>query len=355
MKKAFLPLLALFFEIPSHAASPSLGMKGIEYFSKNWRHAQIYIVRVDPQKNKISIGISENFERPETTSEIAKRNHADLAINGGFFNFGGPGFVKTYAYSSSAISPKTSPRYAFPDSLLKVKSKIISDSLNMVSVLAWNEINPREEIGYLKLRWTFNIDEKSIMPLVLVHRGSLEEKKRACPRIFGKDRTIVRILDASENQVKISDGLDEYFVDPEFGQELEKLQVGMKFKIRFDFLDSENSLRWNDKDYVLAANPILVKDGRIPHVLDTSLSTVARRRRSGICISYEHKWNFVLAHTPLSMNEFAEFMKIFQCEQAINLDGGPSSTLFFAGQVIAPSAERQRVVSDAILVKSLAE
>lgn len=129
----------------------------------------------------------------------------------------------------------------------------------------------------------------------------------------------------------------------------------------------ENSLRWKKFDSVVGGTPVLVKQGiPVTHfaaeaVLDSFLNR--RNARTAVGLKENGDWVLVVVDSPLrlvggvTIPELANIMWKLGCVEALNLDGGDSSTLVYDNVVKNRSngAEREegfrvQPVSDSILI-----
>ncbi len=129
--------------------------------------------------------------------------------------------------------------------------------------------------------------------------------------------------------------------------------------------------QWDALDYIVGGTPLLIqKSQKITDfsIEETKEDFLSRRHaRTAIGILSNGNWVFVVIDGKqpelslgMTIEELADFMQSLGCVDALNLDGGGSSTMFFNGQVINnPTGDgdekdggvrRQRAVSDAILI-----
>jgi len=115
-------------------------------------------------------------------------------------------------------------------------------------------------------------------------------------------------------------------------------------------------------DYIVGGVGVLVRDGIV--VADHADQKVRqgfitdRHPRTAVGIRKDGTWVLVVVDgrqpqlsKGMTLAEIAAYMKSLDCQNAINLDGGGSSTLWYEGHVVnSPSDGRERPVSDAILV-----
>ena len=134
---------------------------------------------------------------------------------------------------------------------------------------------------------------------------------------------------------------------------------------------------WQNFSYVVGGVGLLLKNGQaiVNHANEKALASFwhERHARTAICIKDAHHWMFVVsAHTKipyreytdqisegLTLKELTHFLQEQGCKEAINLDGGGSSTLVYENKVRnTPAGDmddifhlfHERPVHDAILL-----
>lgn len=135
---------------------------------------------------------------------------------------------------------------------------------------------------------------------------------------------------------------------------------------RFDSASTNLDI-WNEMDYVVGGIPLLIKDGQIvdPEVERTLSSFIERKyARSAIGLTQERKillvvveggdsfvWNLGM-NSGMSIYELSHFLISQGCIEAINLDGGRSSTMVIKNQMVnkQPFIYTERMVSDILAV-----
>jgi hypothetical protein len=129
-------------------------------------------------------------------------------------------------------------------------------------------------------------------------------------------------------------------------------------------LSPSSDRAWREEiDFVLGGTPLLIKDGVLlddysEEQIQTSF-VEKKHPRTAVGFLPDGTWVLVVVDgrrpsvsVGMNLEELAQFMQSLGCEQAVNLDGGGSSTLYLYGQVVnLPSdVTGEREVSDAILV-----
>lgn len=136
-------------------------------------------------------------------------------------------------------------------------------------------------------------------------------------------------------------------------------------------LKTDSSRRWEERlPYrdIMTAGPLLIKDHELQYLRDDRTFVTMRHNRTALGILDDGTLLLVVADgrfkqaAGLTLFELQEFMDMLGCRDAINLDGGGSTTLFMntdeaEGVVNYPSDngrfdhEGERPVSNAIVVK----
>jgi exopolysaccharide biosynthesis protein len=115
--------------------------------------------------------------------------------------------------------------------------------------------------------------------------------------------------------------------------------------------------QWQNVDFDVGGTPLLIQeykvidDYRAEKVLDSFLSR--KHARTAICVKDKDHWTFVVVDEAdglgFTIPELAHFMaQRLKCRQAINLDGGSSTSLVIDGQLINDPYYGERMVSNAI-------
>lgn len=125
--------------------------------------------------------------------------------------------------------------------------------------------------------------------------------------------------------------------------------------------DWEDDLKWKN---IFLNGPMLINNGK-PSPLNDSAFTNNRHPRSCLCITKNNNVLFLVADgrnanaAGLNLNELTKVLQWLNCKQAINFDGGGSSTLWVEqfGVVNHPSDNKQwdnmgeRKVANVLIVK----
>lgn len=129
-----------------------------------------------------------------------------------------------------------------------------------------------------------------------------------------------------------------------------------------------NSTNWRQLDYIVGGTPLLVRNGKLIDDYSsekTSESFLTKKHaRTAVGIKSNGDWVFVVVDGlcfsltgGMTMTELGTLMLNLGCINAVNLDGGGSSTMVINGLVVnqpcgsvRESGKRVEAVSDAILI-----
>lgn len=125
---------------------------------------------------------------------------------------------------------------------------------------------------------------------------------------------------------------------------------------------------WEQMEHIVGGTPVLVKDGNVikDYTSEQTLESflINKHPRTAVGIRNNGEWVFVVVDGRfygflggMTMNELAELMLKLDCSQALNLDGGGSSTMVLQGTVVGEPCGKildgdkwVEAVSDAILI-----
>lgn len=140
------------------------------------------------------------------------------------------------------------------------------------------------------------------------------------------------------------------------------IQIGDAMIFDEDYINVEHGDDFNEAIHVIGAGPTLVKDGEIYVTADAEQFPpdirVGRAPRSAVGITQYGDYIFAVVdgrqeHSKgCTLTEWARILKEnFGAVEAINLDGGGSSELFFKGCLVnKPSDGKERPVGDALTI-----
>ncbi len=276
-KICYLLFICLIFSKALFSLTPPTGINYESYLLQD--KTVVHVLIIDPVLFDLVL-VKANLNSLETVEEMAKRNHAIAAINGGFFKQNGK-------FSGDPVG------------ILKIKDRFYGQP-----------IHPRGAIG-----WSNN-DEEVLFDQLLTD----------------VNETCITILPQS-GTTRASD--------------------------------------WNFKQYILGGSPILVLENRFltdfssEKTIKSFLYKKHARSAVGVLsngnfvfVAVDGTRNLIFSNSGITIPDLALFMWQIGCKDALNLDGGGSSTLIFQEQILNnPCGEFYnghgnylREVSDAILV-----
>ena len=110
-------------------------------------------------------------------------------------------------------------------------------------------------------------------------------------------------------------------------------------KVKFIQVPKWRHMNWDNYQAVISCGPLLLSNGKV--VLDAKSegfkdpNLFIPRNRSAVGITYDERVLFVSVSEAVLFEELAVMMKELGCRDAMNLDGGSSSGLYYKGQMIA--------------------
>ena len=128
-----------------------------------------------------------------------------------------------------------------------------------------------------------------------------------------------------------------------------------------DYINVEHGADFNEAVHIIGAGPTLVKGGEVYVTADAERFPndirVGRAPRSAVGITRYGDYIFAVvdgrqAHSKgCTLAEWARILKSFGAVEAINLDGGGSTELFFKGSLVnKPSDGKERPIADALTI-----
>jgi exopolysaccharide biosynthesis protein len=353
-----------------------------EYLMRDDPAQKLYIVRIDPKKAHIMMALAQGqCVGSKTTSVIAQSSGAPVAMNGSYFDFmAASRTAQLYIKALDALgysNYKTIPVYA-----LKIGEKWFSLSHIFTGIVGWNKDGNRTLFDVGKTSITLKIGDKEYpvsafnKPHVHDHGPTLYSSAYSdtTPKSIRRnievvivDGTVQSVLTKSHGNTPIPENgfvyaypKSLYTLDFTVAQG-ERAEIEIKYESRDDVYGEQE---WQTMDYVLAGTPLLIKDGAIIETLTerTSPFYIKPNARTAIGVLSDGTWIFLVvegrqrAATGFTIMELAEYMQQLGCVQALNLDGGGSSSMVINGAMVnAPAGHewsivrKERPVSHALL------
>lgn len=296
-------------------------------------------LEIDPQKDEIEIlPIASNKNAIEGTLRVvktAKENQAIAAINGGFFN----------------------RNNELPLGAIRSQGKWLSGPILNRGAIAWDAEN-NFKIDRLRLEETLITTTGDRLPITLLNSAYLQPGIARYTPEWGEfytplsDRETIIIVDGERIIRKLAGGkaLVTKFPIPKNGYILtlrkednlaRKLKEGTKIYLATSTVPNE----FGNYSEIIGAGPMLIQNSQI--VLDSKAEKFSNffgkqaAIRSAIGITKQGKIILVAVGKPdlkkgATLNELAKILQQLGAIEALNLDGGSSTSLYLGGQLINP-------------------
>ena len=255
-------------------------------------------------------------------SNIAERENAIVAINGGYFKpqTGTP--LGTLMINKKVY---TGPIYD------RVAIGFFDDGYNMARLKLDAKVNTSR--GELKID---NINQPRMLSThVIVYTGDWGKLTPVTPK-YGIQAVIKngKLISTSYQPCEIPEN-GYVIVGPE--SQLRPILPSRKFN-----LDVKMSPDWNGVNHILSGGPYLVKQGEIYVDMTAEKLASVGGRNPRTAIGYTKDNHLILltadgregASVGLTLNELANLMKQLGCINAMNLDGGGSTVMYVNGKVV---------------------
>lgn len=318
----------------------------------------IHAVIADAKLSKLKLAqAKDEIVGAETTSSLATRHNALVAINGGYFR-------------------TTGPARGEPVGALTIHGKVLSEPVKNRAALAVRNDGQRirTAITHSSVTATVTTDGKATHPihginrptekgeLILFtpefHRTTLTEAE-VTEAVIEKNR-VTRMFDNAGDHAIPRNGM----VISAHGKAREwaraHLRVGTQVGINIK-TKTEPPLPFSP-DFILGGGPQLVATGRkIFSAESTRYSdSLYKQRHPRTAIGWRPDGKMVLvvvdgrqkSSVGMTMDELADLMLELGCVQAMNLDGGGSTTMVIKNRIVnSPSDPTgERPVSDALMI-----
>jgi exopolysaccharide biosynthesis protein len=318
----------------------------------------IHVLVLDPAKIRLGLGIAlDEIVGSEPTSSIAVRHGAVAAVNGGYFRT--TGLLKgepagMLAVGGRLLSEPAKGRASMAVSNAGNKAKI---AFAHVAIKAELQV----EDGASCTVDGFNRDRAPNELIILTpefHRTTLTDPSGMEAIIKGG--RVVEIRDRSGSAPIPEDG----FVISARGAGRDWMRLSLRPGARAEIkteINARPALPFKP-DFILGGGPRLLAGGKpVPSEAEAYPADfyAARHPRTAVGVRVDGTPVLVVVDgrqpkigVGLSINELSALMAELGCVEAINLDGGGSSTMVVGGRVVnSPSdAAGERPVSDALLV-----
>lgn len=320
----------------------------------------IQVLTVDPKLARLQLAQAmDEIAGAETTSSMAQRHGALAAINGGYFRT--TGIVR-----------------GEPIGALTIGGKVLSEPVNNRAALAVFDDGKqiRAAVTHLTVTAELRADGKAIRAVNGFNRPREKDELVVFTPEF--HRTTLTAADGVEflvekNRVtKLADGAGSSQI-PANGIVLSAAGTSREWALKHLRQGSRVELKTDAKaelvlsfqpDFILGAGPQLLAAGQKVFVAEASRysDSLYRQRHPRTAIGWTTEGKLILVTVDgrqkfsvgMTMAELADLMLELGCVEAMNLDGGGSSTMVVNRKIVNhPSdATGERPVSDALLVFS---
>lgn len=345
-------LLPLFVIGESHAEKLFQGLEHEIVYLKEFK--AFHILKIDPQFFTIVSKKAEN-ETLETVATIANRYHAIAAVNGGFFKMEGE-----FAH--------------LPMGILKIDNEWIATPHKPRGAIGWSTDDSQVLFDQVLTRVTGLINQEPFLidginriradnQLILYNRFfyPIYQKQEGIEFLI-KDNSMDELID----NLKLINGDLVLSIGPIKTPLFSNFPVRSNFDWDVQVIPQSipaytHSDQWKKMTYIVGGTPILVREGEFltdfssEQTLPSFLHTPYARTAVGI-LPNGH-FVFVIAEA-ITIPDLALFMHHIGCVEALNLDGGGSSTMVLNQEILSFTHTEDesgigfsiRKVSDAILV-----
>lgn len=309
-----------------------------KYVTKNKQI--IHTIEINPDKFDIISTHACMLDKSKTqVALMAKFSNAIMGINGGFFRL------------------NQNKKFATPAGVLKIKNKWHGIAYKARGAIGWSNSNNKVGIDIIQTSTKVKIAGKTYN---INHFNPLNSYEKNALFSHNSRETInpcnVKIKNNKVSQVYLEPNLINNLTDNEyiftynknficpFSSKLIEKSAQVKVDI-IPLIDRYNKTRWKKYDYIVGGSPILVYKGK--KILDFNKEKLSENfinfphGRTAIGIKRNNNWLFVVVEENIlldiigfSIPELASFMHQQGCYYAINLDGGSSSSLYIADNII---------------------
>lgn len=320
----------------------------------------VHIAVIDPSAFSIeAVRALDRGTGRETVSAMARRERAVVAVNGGFFRIGGD-------YDGEPVG------------ILKIEDQWFSDPGLPRAAIGWTRDGRSVSIGRVAMHWRIRIGAKDYRvdglnrergawqvllytdefgASTLTHAGGVELAMDAQGKILGSS--------SQGNAAIPKEGMVLSFGSRRV-QDAPRSPFGQSSSLSFEFASPEGDAQepWDEMDFIVGGTPLLIQNGR--KVDDYRVERVQsnfveeRHPRTAAGVRADGSWVLVVVDgrndglsVGMTLAELTDLMTSLGCVNALNLDGGGSSTFYLYGRVVSHPSDLtgERPVSDAILVK----
>jgi len=330
---------------------PSAGRWQLRNFCTPRGPLDVYVLKVDPGREGLEIRpvlAGQTVHRRRSVLAIARQHGAVAALNGGFFAGQGPP-LGLLIIDGEWIKHPILHRTALG---ITADGELLMDRVSFEARLYF------DDHGYLELDGINRGHNESYQLVMYTPRwGEVLSPSVQCTRLVVSGEAVVVAKYTQAQPVEIPP--EGYVISGSgrYATLLEKVHEGEGV-----WAQLQTKPEWKKLAYALGAGPRVVKDGRphvtaAPEIFGSDVSGAATSR-SAVAITPEGLLMLVAVETPpdepgrgVTLTELAQILVKLGARDAMNLDGGGSTTVVQGDRVINhPRDGRLRAVSNALLV-----
>jgi exopolysaccharide biosynthesis protein len=334
-----------------------LEIKRGDFNSETGERWQIHVLIVDPSKAAIKLARAlDEIVGAETTSSLAQRHGALAAVNAGFFRVAG-----TYRGE--------------PDGILVTNGKVMSEAIRRGAALALTNAGNRTRVAFARVesKAELKLNGQTTLPIhgfnrprekdeLIVFTPEFHRTTLTTPE--GVEVMVRRGLVRERHEGKGSQLIPaDGFVLSAHGaakQLLSKLRRGMRVEIKQQII-AHPPLPFVP-DFIINGGPTLLVKGHVqtdPEGFNPTSFVNFRHPRTAIGTRKDGTLALVTVDgrqprksVGMTIPELAALLLELGCEEALNLDGGGSTTMVIRGKVVnsVSDATGERFVSEALLI-----
>lgn len=298
----------------------------------------------------------------EKTSSIATRHGAIAAINAGFFR------LDTSMFAGDPTGVLMIDKAIYSDSFAGRVALMIKNNATKTNV-AIERANINYSIRIGKNDYEIGINRERKENDVVIYKPEFNHTTltdgNGVEFVIRKDR-VSQILDGKGSNIIPADG---YIISASGKKRDEFLKI-LKIRTRVDSLITHSSptemipsLTFGQSEDIIGGVPQLIKNGKIEITWEQEKSSKSfvetKHPRTAVAKLKDGKFLMVTVDgrqpehsVGMNLNELAEILLELGAVDAMNLDGGGSTTMFLNGKVVNKPSDKtgERSVSDAILV-----
>ena len=332
-------------------------IEGVEYqIHVTAKQQVIHALKIKPQLVIISAVRSKDLGTSrETVANIAKYYKAVAAINGGFFRINENG-------------------NGLPAGVLQINKKLYGIAYKPRGAIGWHSDVSTILIDRINTKTTIKIDDFYI-PIYAMDQPVNAKRAILYTDNYGYNLesnlsgTYIaidnnKIINIQKNSpIIIPPEGYVCFIGSQIRQELPTFRINEQVLINSNIIpkfDLEKTDLWNKLTFIVGGSPLLLKNQekitdyseeniREDFILEQTARTAVGILQTGSIVFVVVEKNKLLGRPGMNLEELADFMLQIGCSDALNLDGGGSSAMYFDNRIVNHT-DAQEKITDAILV-----